>query len=37
VRWKRQKRSGNALSKRAQRVVEDGRKLVTEAKGLGRS
>jgi hypothetical protein len=35
--WKRQKRTGDALPKRAQAVVEQGRALVTEAKGLGRS
>jgi hypothetical protein len=35
--WKRQKRTGDALPKRAQRVVEEGRDLIKEAKGLGRS
>jgi hypothetical protein len=34
--WKRQRRTGDALPRRAQRVVEAGRKLVKEAKGLGR-
>jgi hypothetical protein len=34
--WKRQKRTGDALPKRAQRVVEEGRALLKEAKGLGR-
>jgi uncharacterized coiled-coil DUF342 family protein len=36
TRWKRQKRTGDALPKQAQRVVEEGRELVKEAKGLGR-
>jgi FtsZ-binding cell division protein ZapB len=36
TRWKRQKRTGDALPKRAQRVVEEGRALIKEAKGLGR-
>lgn len=36
IRFKRQKRTGDALPKRAQRVVEEGRALITEAKGLGR-
>lgn len=35
--WKRQKRTGAALPKRAQRVVEEGRALIKEAKGLGKS
>jgi Helix-turn-helix domain of resolvase len=34
--WKRQRRDGDALPKRAQRVVEYGRELLKEAKGLGR-
>jgi hypothetical protein len=33
---KRQRRGGDALPKRARRVVEDGRALLKEAKGLGR-
>jgi hypothetical protein len=33
---KRRRRTGNALPKRAQRVVEQGRALLKEAKGLGR-
>jgi hypothetical protein len=36
TRWKRQKRTGDAIPKRAQRVVEEGRALIKEAKGLGR-
>jgi hypothetical protein len=36
ARRKRQKRTGDALPKRAQRVVEQGRALRKEAKGLGR-
>jgi lambda repressor-like predicted transcriptional regulator len=36
TRWKRQKRTGDALPKQAQRVVEEGRALVQEAKGLKR-
>lgn len=36
ARWKRQRRTGNALPKRAQHVVEQGRALRNEAKGLGR-
>ena len=36
VRWKRQKRTGDALPRQAQRVVEAGRALLKEAKGLGR-
>jgi hypothetical protein len=35
--WKRQKRTGDALPKRAQRVVEEGRALIKESKGLGRT
>jgi uncharacterized coiled-coil protein SlyX len=35
--WKRQKRTGDALPKQAQRVVEEAAGLVKEAKGLGRS
>jgi hypothetical protein len=34
VKFKRQKRSIDALPQQAQRVVEDGRALVEEAKGL---
>jgi hypothetical protein len=34
--WKRQRRDGDALPRRAQRVVEEGRALLKEAKGLGR-
>jgi hypothetical protein len=34
TRWKRQKRTGDALPKQAQRVVAEGRELVKEAKGL---
>jgi hypothetical protein len=34
--WKREKRTGDALPKRAQRVVEEGHALLKEAKGLGR-
>jgi hypothetical protein len=37
ARWKRKKRTGDALPKRAQAVVEQGRALATEARGLGRS
>ena len=36
TRWKRQRRTGNALPRRAQNVVEQGRALRKEAKGLGR-
>ena len=36
IRWKRQQRTGDALPKQAQRVVEEGRALLKEAKGLGR-
>ncbi len=36
TRWKRQRRTGNALPKRAQHVVEQGRALRKEARGLGR-
>ena len=36
IRWKRQKRTGDALPKQAQRVVEEGRALLKAAKGLGR-
>ena len=36
ARWKLQKRTGDSLPKRAQAVVEQGRALATEAKGLGR-
>jgi len=34
LRWKRQRRTGDALPKQAQRVVEEGRELVKAAKGL---
>jgi hypothetical protein len=37
IRWKRQKRTGSGLPRWAQHVVEEGRKLVKEAKGLGRA
>ena len=37
VKWKRQRRTGDALPRRVQRVVEGGRALVKEAKGLGRA
>jgi transposase len=36
TRWKRQRRTGNALPRRAQGVVEQVRALRKEAKGLGR-
>jgi hypothetical protein len=36
VRWKRQKRTGDALPKRAQAVFDKGRALIVEAKGLGK-
>jgi hypothetical protein len=36
TRWKRQRRTGNALPGQAQRAVENGRALLKEAKGLGR-
>jgi hypothetical protein len=36
TRWKRQRRTGNALPREAQRVIEKGRALRMEAKGLGR-
>ena len=36
TRWKRRRRTGNALPKRARQVVEQGRALRKEAKGLGR-
>lgn len=36
ARWSRQKRDGDALPRRAQKVVEEGRALIKEAKGLGR-
>jgi hypothetical protein len=36
IRWKREKRTGDALPRQAQRVVEKGRELLKEAKGLGR-
>ena len=34
--WKAQKRTGDALPKRVEQVIETGKALVTEAKGLGR-
>jgi len=34
--WKRQKRTGDALPKRVQTVIEEGQALRQEAKGLGR-
>jgi hypothetical protein len=34
--WKRRRRTGDALPRRAQAVVEEGKKLIKEAKGLGR-
>ena len=37
VKWKRQRRTGDAPPRRVQRVVEGGRALVKEAKGLGRA
>jgi hypothetical protein len=37
VTWKRQRRTGNALPGRAQRVVEEGNALIKEAKGLGKA
>jgi hypothetical protein len=37
ARWKRIKRTGDALPKRAQAVVEQSRALAMEARGLGRS
>ena len=36
TRWKRQRRTGDALPGQAQRAVEKGRALLKEAKGLGR-
>jgi hypothetical protein len=35
ITWKRQKRTGDALPQRAQCVIDDGRDLIKEAKGLG--
>jgi hypothetical protein len=35
--WKRQRRTGAALPGRAQHIVEEGRALIKEAKGLGKS
>lgn len=35
--WRRQRRTGSTLPKRAQRVVEAGQALIKEAKGLGRA
>jgi hypothetical protein len=37
ARWTRQRRTGDALPKRAQRMIEQGEKLIKEAKGLGRA
>jgi len=37
AKWKRQRRTGDAPPRRVQRVVEGGRALVKEAKGLGRA
>jgi hypothetical protein len=37
AKWKRQKRTGDALPKRANAFLEEGRALVKEAKGLGKS
>ncbi len=37
ARWKSQKRSGDALPKRVQTVIDQGNALVKEAKGLGRT
>jgi hypothetical protein len=37
VTWKRQRRSGDGLPKRAQKVVEDAEALAKEARGLGRA
>jgi hypothetical protein len=36
ARWKRQRRDGDALPKRVEKVIETGNALVTEAQGLGR-
>ena len=36
ARWKSQKRTGDALPKQVQAVIETGNALVQEAKGLGR-
>ena len=36
-RWKSQKRTGDALPKQVEAVIETGRALVKEAKGLGRA
>jgi hypothetical protein len=36
ARWKSQKRTGDALPKRVNALIETGNALVTEAKGLGR-
>ena len=35
--WKATKRTGDALPKRVEKVIETGNALVTEAKGLGRA
>jgi hypothetical protein len=37
IKFKRQKRSIRALPQQTQRVVEEGRALIKDAKGLGRS
>jgi hypothetical protein len=37
ARWQRQKRTGDALPKRAQRIRETQLALLTEAKGLGKA
>jgi hypothetical protein len=36
-RWKRQKRTGDALPRQVQRLIEEGQALIKEAKGLGRA
>jgi hypothetical protein len=35
--WKAQKRTGDALPKQVEKVIETGNALATEAKGLGRA
>ena len=37
ARWQRQKRTGDSLPKRAQRIRETQLPLLTEAKGLGKA
>jgi hypothetical protein len=37
AKWRRQKRSGDALPRRVNAFLEEGRELVKEAKGLGRA